>query len=130
MAEQPGLDHDVTSLGIYDREGNQLRTLRQYVEEFEKDRTVAKTRIGDVEVSTVFLAVDHSFGFGPPQTFETMIFGGAWDQDMWRYSTEQEAREGHQAICQMVRDQRAWNRYAYAILGLLAVALVVMTVLS
>jgi hypothetical protein len=30
-------------------------------------------------VSTVFLGTNHSFGFEPPLLFETMIFGGRFD---------------------------------------------------
>jgi hypothetical protein len=38
-------------------------------------RIVAKTQVGEQEVSTVFLGVDHNFhGKGPPILFETMIF--------------------------------------------------------
>lgn len=36
---------------------------------------VAKTQVGPMEVSTVFLGLDHSYGGGgPPLLFETMIF--------------------------------------------------------
>ena len=38
------------------------------------DRHVADDRVGEVRVSTVWLGLDHSFGFGgPPLIFETMI---------------------------------------------------------
>ena len=59
------------------------------------DRVVEKTNIDDVEVSTVFLGIDHRFGGGPPLLFETMIFGGEHDEEMWRYSTWDEAKAGH-----------------------------------
>lgn len=53
-------------------------------------------------VSTVFLIMDHNFtGFGPPVLWETMIFGlpGEEDDYQMRYSSVEEAREGHkQAI--------------------------------
>jgi len=48
-----------------------------------------------VEVSTVHLVIDHNFGEGPPLIFETMVFGGAFDEEQERYSTEEEAAEGH-----------------------------------
>ena len=48
-----------------------------------------------VRVSTVFLGLDHSFGDGPPMLFETLIFGGPSDGEMWRYSTWEEAETGH-----------------------------------
>jgi hypothetical protein len=49
-----------------------------------------------VGVSTVFLGLDHNFkGYGPPILYETMIFGGRFDQKQWRYATRAEAMEGH-----------------------------------
>jgi len=48
-----------------------------------------------IHVSTVFLGLDHSFGEGPPLLFETMIFGGPEDGYQDRYSTWDEAIEGH-----------------------------------
>jgi len=49
-------------------------------------------------VSTVWLGLDHGFGMGgPPVIFETMIFDQAGtDYGQWRYSTEDQARAGHQ----------------------------------
>lgn len=52
----------------------------------------------DTHVSTVWLGIDHSFGHGPLLIFETMVFGGPLDQEMDRYSTEEEARVGHEAM--------------------------------
>lgn len=60
-------------------------------------------------VSTVWLGIDHNFGFGPPLIFETMVFAaetrdfslGLLGQespeilDMARYHTEEEAMAGH-----------------------------------
>lgn len=63
------------------------------------NRTVKKTTIGDAEVSTVFLGIDHRFiGDGPPVLFETTIFGGECDQDTWRYVTWAEAEAGHDHV--------------------------------
>lgn len=64
---------------------------------FERaDRVVQKTRVGRLEVSTVFLGTDHRFGGnGPPLLFETMIFGGQHDEFQERYSTWEEAEAGH-----------------------------------
>ncbi len=40
-----------------------------------EDRHVGSTHVGPYWVSTVFLVIDHSFGFeGPPVLFETMVF--------------------------------------------------------
>ena len=64
---------------------------------FEKaDRHVAKTTLRNgVEISTVFLGVDHNFLGRPPILFETMIFGGELDDEMEQYSTWQDAEKGH-----------------------------------
>ena len=62
-----------------------------------------KTDVGEYQVSTVDLGLDHSFGIGKPLYYETMIFEKKIDKDGFhnsldyqvRYSTEEEAREGH-----------------------------------
>lgn len=63
-----------------------------------EDRRVAHDQVGDAEVSTVFLGIDHDFFGGPPLLFETMVFGGEHDQFTERYSTWDEAETGHRAI--------------------------------
>lgn len=64
-----------------------------------KNRRVAQSSHGDVEVSTVFLGIDHNFGEGLPLLFETMIFGGKHDGETWRYSTWDKAEKGHLKAC-------------------------------
>ncbi|MHA1592413.1 MAG: hypothetical protein ACTSUP_08080 [Candidatus Heimdallarchaeaceae archaeon] len=60
------------------------------------NRHVAKTQINDmVKVSTVFLGLNHNFGAGLPILFETMVFGGEFDEEMERYSTWEQAERGH-----------------------------------
>jgi hypothetical protein len=62
------------------------------------DRRVALTHVGGVRVSTVFLALDHGWGDGPPILFESMVFAddeSHEDIEMRRYSTWEEAEEGH-----------------------------------
>lgn len=106
----------------YDRAGNGI-TLRQWVElrNITDYIIVAKTEVGDLEVSTVWLGIDHSFLGGPPIIFETMIFqreaktfppdaqlfpGMEYHEaldEMWRYSTETDALNGHQATVEMLR---------------------------
>ena len=73
------------------------------------DRHVAKTDFGDLRVSTVFLGFDRSFGRGPPLLFETMIFGGSFDQDKYqeRCSTWEEAEAQHAEAIEVAR--RALN---------------------
>ena len=70
-----------------------------WAQRFEiSNRRVAHTRAAGLEVSTVFLGLDHRHGGGgPPLVFETMIFGGALDGHQWRYATWAEAEAGHRA---------------------------------
>lgn len=67
----------------------------------KEDRRVANTVVGDVNVSTVFLGLDHSRGQGPPLIFETMIFGGEHDQFQERCSTWDEAEAMHARACEL-----------------------------
>ena len=64
------------------------------------DRRVAFDVVGDAEVSTVFLSVDHQWGNGPPVLFETMVFarGSMVDERCERYHTWDEAVAGHDQI--------------------------------
>lgn len=77
----------------------------QWLEKAE--RHVADDSIGDVRVSTVFLALDHRFaGGGPPLLFETMIFGGPRDGEMRRYNTWGQAEAGHAATLKSLQEGR------------------------
>lgn len=68
-------------------------------------RRIDLTRINDeIEVSTVFLGIDHNWsGEGGPILFETIIFGGPRDSEMRRYRTMREAKEGHWKIVEELR---------------------------
>jgi hypothetical protein len=73
--------------------------LMTWLRSFENNnRRVAKTIIENVEVSTVFLGLDHNWGDGPPLLFETMVFGGLLDQEQERYTTWEEAEKGHASV--------------------------------
>jgi hypothetical protein len=70
------------------------------------NRRVARTEIGDAEVSTVFIGLDHCFGFrGPPILFETMVFADdhPLDEIQLRYSTWAEAETGHIEVCEQIQ---------------------------
>lgn len=80
--------------------------LMRWAREFDRaNRAVAFTKVGESEVSTVFLGLDHRFGDGPPLLYETMIFGGAHDDYQTRYSTRPEAQAGHAAVCAWLRGE-------------------------
>lgn len=83
----------------YDREGNpipDLLTWGRMLEDREYQR-VASTKLDNGKwVSTVWLGLDHSFGFGDgPLIFETMVFDKNGEEcDTDRYSIEQQAIVG------------------------------------
>ena len=80
--------------------------LIKWAEWFEvADRTVARTKIGVVKISTVFLGLDHQFSGGKPLLFETLVFGGELDGEMDRYSTWDEALNGHEKMVERVKDE-------------------------
>lgn len=67
---------------------------------------VGKTKVTEgVEVSTVFLSLDHWFGSGPhaPLLWESMCFGGPLDNECDRYATRQEAEAGHASMVARVK---------------------------
>jgi len=66
---------------------------------------IAFTRISPtVDVSTIFMCIDHNHsGEGKPVVFETMVFGGKFDQDGERYTTYGKALDGHERMVRMVR---------------------------
>ena len=67
------------------------------------DRRVARTEFAGGYVSTVFLGLDHSFGFeGMPILFESMIFGGVLDGEGERYETWAQAEAGHKRLCKKI----------------------------
>ena len=95
------------SSGNYILEGKKavlVGDIIEWAQKFEsQDRKVAKDKVGEAEISTVFLGLDHQYGEGKPLIFETMVFGGELDQEMDRYSTWEEAEEGHKAMMEKVK---------------------------
>jgi hypothetical protein len=86
-------------------------TRRQMYEVYEgpfaSTRQVARDEVGEQSVSTVFLGIDHSFSDdGPPIIFETMIFGGPFDEYQWRYATWDEAAAGHKRLVKALIEGR------------------------
>lgn len=68
-----------------------------------ENRRLCLTKRGKVEVSTIFLGLDHDFSFqGPPVLWETMVFGGEHDGEMNRYCTREEALKGHENMVRIV----------------------------
>jgi hypothetical protein len=72
------------------------------------DRLVLDTQFIDparnrVRVCTAFLGIDVNFGDGEPILFETVIFGGYCDWQLYRYCTWEEAEQGDAAIVERCR---------------------------
>mgnify|MGYP001573561839 CR=1 FL=1 len=80
-----------------------LMTWAKWFEDINNWR-VANDFIGKVQISTVFLGLDHNFSMrGEPLLFETMIFGGKRDNEQWRWHTWKEAEVGHKKILKKLK---------------------------
>lgn len=68
-------------------------------------RIVKKERIGESEVSTIFLGIDHSFGdSSEPVLWETMVFGGKLNQEMARCpGSKKDAEAMHARMVERVK---------------------------
>lgn len=76
-------------------------------EAFNCERRIALTEINGVQISTVFLWLNHAFDDGPPLLFETMVFGGPLSEEQDRCSTYDEAEAMHERMCARVRESIA-----------------------
>lgn len=69
------------------------------------ERHVAQDTVEGVRISTVFLGLNHQFGHSEiPILFETMVFGGAYDQEQERYSTWEQAEVGHRKWVKLIAE--------------------------
>ena len=94
------LSYAMDNFGAYDRNGKPISQMEwsRLMMDHEYKR-VALDKVGDADVSTVWLGLDHNFsGTGPPLIFETMIFGGPHHDEQWRWSTLDEAIAGHASV--------------------------------
>ncbi len=88
------LTKDKKVVQVFDAEG---------IAQYSGDRRVDYTEDDTYYISTVFLVVDHSFGLdGPPLVFENIVLllDSLNEQEMERYSTWEEAKEGHRKMCE------------------------------
>jgi len=74
------------------------------------NRWVQDTLISDpdqnqVRICTAFLGIDVGFGVGEPILFETMVLGGMFDRELYRYCTWEDAQVGHAAMLERVKAQ-------------------------
>lgn len=80
-------------------------TMEEYSKRIHDIKRVALDYVNDsIKISTVFLGWDHSFlDESEPILFETMIFGGEYDDFQRRYTTYNEALQGHNEAVEMVK---------------------------
>jgi hypothetical protein len=79
-----------------------LNRLKEQGDKIE-ERRVGDDKVGDARVSTVFLSLNHGFGY-EELWFETMIFGGENDLFCERYSTYDQAEHGHKRIVEALKN--------------------------
>ncbi len=97
------------TLHTYDRDGQVIPDDWFDFEKYPRrkwvtEQRVGRTVVGEYVVSTVWLmGIDHQHGDGPPLLFETMVFGGDYDNELWRYATEEEAMRGHLDVVDALR---------------------------
>lgn len=84
-------------------------TIEEFVKMYDdhSKRSIGRTQVGNLFVSTVFLGLDHSFGGPELLLYETMIFwnGKGTDQYQERYSTRKEAGRRHKEIVKELEEQ-------------------------
>ena len=67
-------------------------------------KIVERTIVNKYLISTVWLGLNHNIWDGPPLIFETMVFYNTGQDDyMERYSTLEQAKQGHIRIVNMVK---------------------------
>lgn len=89
----------------YDKDSKPLG-LFEFAKLFEdmEYRRIGLDEVNGMEVSTVWLGLDHRYGrSGPPLIFETMIFPVGSREDLYceRYATEAEAVGGHRRAVEL-----------------------------
>ncbi len=105
-------------MGYFDKSGTPISFEEFARLKYDDDGKVSQdyARIGldkisdHVEVSTVWLGLNHAFmAGGPPVIFETMVFGGQYDGQLCRYNTEEQALAGHlHAVNEMRQGRPPW----------------------
>ncbi len=85
----------------YKLEGRKIveTNLMGWAKFFESPEKIIKqeTLPNGLRVSTVFIGIDHNWGDGEPLLFESMVFG-LDDEVQERYSTYEQAEEGHRKL--------------------------------
>ena len=91
----------------YDKENKPINLIEwmKLFDDIEYKR-IDLTKFNRVEISTVWLGLNHNFGTGQPLIFETMVFkeNDYKDIDMERYSTLVEAKKGHKKMVKKYKE--------------------------
>ncbi len=92
---------------IYDDAGQPVATDVTTMARWLTDerRRLVFDKVGKMEVSTVFLGINHQWNEGPPVLWETMVFGLRDDMDeiQLRYTSQADAIKGHKRTCDEMR---------------------------
>ena len=87
-----------------------IRKASKWMEDNPHRKVVKQEHIGeDIYVSTVFLSLDHSWSNKGLILWETMIFGGEHDQYQERYTSYEDALEGHQKALNLIKKENGKN---------------------
>jgi len=79
------------------------------------DRRVARDKIGDIVITTMFLGLDRNISrTSSPILFETIILGGNFDKHREQYHNWEEAEAGHQHWVEKVRNAVSYAEVAYS----------------
>ena len=95
------------STPFFDLDGEPISVLEWEVlfEDFE-GRQIAYTDVGEVRISTVWFGINYRFeDEGAPLIFESMVFGGEFDQTCDRYPNRHAALAGHDQLVTMVQSR-------------------------
>ena len=98
----------------YDKEGQPMTLLDwgKKLEDREYKIIQQDTLPNGKWVSTIWLGLNHNHGEGKPLIFETMVFQdkvGFQDGDTERYSTLEEAQEGHKQMVKKYGTPCTWR---------------------
>jgi hypothetical protein len=116
MDMDEGWSDDLPWIGQYilDENGNAVRaegllSWAKWMEDHRAALHLAENKIGNARVSTIFLGLDYEHLAGiplpidyKPTLWETMVFGGPYNRFMVRYTSKEDALEGHGNIVQML----------------------------
>lgn len=97
-----------------------LLTWGRWLEENHEAKRVGTTDVDGVRVSTVFLGMDHNLCFDSddlenyrPVLWESMVFGGALDEEQWRYDSLEKAKRGHECLVRLAKLTNTWWGHFY-----------------